>query len=314
MVGLTTQLTPWKHLKSLGSWKLLYFFDSIKYLSAPLYLTIVPTHLLLVNLHLYLFAAVKTFEDHFMNSFIESIYKSKTVIGPNGKAQPLHSAIDPEEGEFLFSLIHEDPSISKTLEVGCAFGLSSLFICSATANRPDCSHVIVDPCQNTQWNGVGIHNLATAGLNHFKLLETKSEIALPKLLESGEGQFDFIFIDGWHTFDHTLLDCFYATRLLRIGGILAVDDADWSSVGRVLDFVSNYPCYQKIGAVNTTKKHSWKQRAAKLVLSHFKVNRVKETVSRSLYKRVFEDKSSRLVALRKISEDERNWDWHNDFF
>ena len=36
---------------------------------------------------------------------------------------------------------------------------------------------------------------------------------------------DFIFIDGWHTFDYTLVDFFYSDLLLKIGGIIIIDDA-----------------------------------------------------------------------------------------
>ena len=46
---------------------------------------------------------------------------------------------------------------------------------------------------------------------------------MPKFLNMKP--FDFIFIDGWHTFDYTLVDMFYADRLLRIGGYLLIDDA-----------------------------------------------------------------------------------------
>jgi predicted O-methyltransferase YrrM len=43
------------------------------------------------------------------------------------------------------------------------------------------------------------------------------------LLERNE-KFDLAFIDGWHTFDHTLLDAFLSYRMLNIGGLLIIDD------------------------------------------------------------------------------------------
>jgi Methyltransferase domain len=69
----------------------------------------------------------------------------------------------------------------NTLEVGCAYGLSSLFICSALQERHGATHTIIDPYQNGY--GVGIRNLEDAGLRFFNLIENKSEFALPKLLE-----------------------------------------------------------------------------------------------------------------------------------
>ena len=71
------------------------------------------------------------------------------------------------------------------------------------------------------------------------LVEERSEFALPTILTSNEGRFDFIFIDGWHTFDHTILDCFYAIRLLRVGGYLVLDDAHWRSVTRSCGILSD---------------------------------------------------------------------------
>jgi len=92
-----------------------------------------------------------------------------------------------------------------------------LYICSAIRGRDGASHTILDPFQHPEWDAVGITNLEKAGIDFFNLIERKSELALPVLLDQMEGAFDFIFVDGWHTLDQVLLDCFYATRLPRVG-------------------------------------------------------------------------------------------------
>ena len=38
------------------------------------------------------------------NQIIQAIYKTRSVVGNNGKRHELHSEIDREEGEFLFRL------------------------------------------------------------------------------------------------------------------------------------------------------------------------------------------------------------------
>src|SRR6186713_3312224 len=119
-----------------------------------------------------------------MKHIIERIYAAGTVAGPNGQVHSLHSAIDSHEGEFLWSMIHSDPAIRNTLEIGCAYGLSSLHICAATQGRNGASHTIIDPFQNTQWGGIGIKHLKEAGVDYFKLIQVKSEFALPRLLET----------------------------------------------------------------------------------------------------------------------------------
>jgi predicted O-methyltransferase YrrM len=249
-----------------------------------------------------------------MRQIIEKIYEKGSVIGQSGQVHKLHSAISREEGAFIYSIIQDDPAIRRTLEVGCAFGLSSLHICAAIRDREGASHTIIDPFQNTQWDAVGIKNLETAGIDFFKLLETKSEFALPQLLEKHEDQFDFIFIDGWHTFDHTLLDCFYATRLLRIGGVLTIDDVSFPSVRRVVDFLRNYPCYEELGFVGHAVPKTWKRVVARALAWPIKRRTWAGILDRIKLRKVFDDRAIEMIALRKIKEDTRNWDWHVDQF
>jgi predicted O-methyltransferase YrrM len=211
----------------------------------------------------------------FDTDFISALRRAGEATGRSGKAFKLHSGISEGEGAFLESIIRSDPTIAHTLEVGCACGFSSLHICRALRGRPGARHVIVDPLQNGKWDGVGVANLDRAGVDYYSLLEEPSEFALPRLLSGGTTRFDLVFIDGWHTFDHTMLDCFYGTRLLRVGGVLAVDDTHFPSVGRAVAFVRQYPCYEPIDA------------------SGFDV--------------------PRMTALRKVAEDRRAWNWHADF-
>ncbi len=231
------------------------------------------------------------------------------VIGKSEKKYKLHSSIDKEEGYFLHSLIREDPTIIKTLEVGCAFGISSLYICSALQGRIGANHTIIDPFQHSQWDGVGVLNLEKAGIEFFKLIEKGSEIALPQLLEETQEDYDLVFIDGWHTFDHTLLDCFYATRLLRVGGLLVIDDVSFSSVKRVVEYIEQYPCYKVEGSVSTKVQDSWKRKTGKFLMSHIGRERLERFLSKNMLTRIFDNHQVQMIALRKTSEDRRNWDW-----
>lgn len=247
-----------------------------------------------------------------MNRVIEDIYESGTVVGTSGRVHELNSAIGKDKGEFLYGIIKDDPTISKTLEVGCAFGLSSLYICEGTRSRAGARHTIIDPHQNSIWDGAGVRNLQEVGVDHAELIESGSEIALPQLMAAAKGPYDFIFIDGWHTFDHTLIDCFYATRLLRVGGVLALDDVDWDSVGRVVDFLLTYPCYEDIGRVTRARRRGWKGKLAITLAAPVGRETVKRLVSHNLYRKIFDDSYTRMIALRKQSEDTRTWTWHSD--
>ena len=81
-------------------------------------------------------------------------------------------------------------------------------------------------------------NLRRSGYDHIvRLMEEPSYRALPAL-ERSRQRIDFAFIDGWHTFDFTLLDFFFIDRILKVGGVVAFDDADWPAVRKVCRFVN----------------------------------------------------------------------------
>jgi predicted O-methyltransferase YrrM len=84
-------------------------------------------------------------------------------------------------------------------------------------------------------------------------ISEKSYISMPILLKTyNEEYFDFIFIDGWHTFDYTLIDFFYSDKLLRIGGVIIIDDALHKGVKKFIKYVeTNYTNYNKIETIDT---------------------------------------------------------------
>lgn len=198
------------------------------------------------------------------------------------------TSLSQKGGEFLWKLITEN-NYKKTIETGCALGVSSLYICDAISKNSSRSHTIVDPSQGAVWSNIGVRNLQARSVDYFTLLEEPSEIALPKLLENKE-IFDFGFIDGWHTFDHTLIDFFYLNRLIKVGGMIVFDDANWASVSKLLRYLSQYPAYElvfdeKDGVIEKStllKKHS-------------------------------DLPFPPVVGLKKIAEDLRRWDWYEDF-
>ncbi len=216
----------------------------------------------------------------------------------------IDTCIDQEEYKRLTEVIQQDRSITQTLEVGCAMGFSSVAIANAIAGRSGAHHTILDPFQDLRWNGRGRRLIEQFGLSQFvDIMLEKSEYALPKLSEAGK-LFDFIFIDGWHTFDHTLIDLFYSLRLLRVGGIVGIDDANWSAVAKVLTYAINYPSLEVVCKVN-------QRRIGRLIdvvpsgLRRVLPNPIKEPLDRMVY--------GTMVFLRKTASDERNFDWYTRF-
>ena len=86
---------------------------------------------------------------------------------------------------------------------------------------------------------------------YHKLYEDKSYIILPKLLEK-KNEYDLIFIDGWHTFDHALVDFFMCDQILDVYGIIVLSDTIQRGMNKVTKYLdTNYTHYKKIATPNT---------------------------------------------------------------
>src|SRR4051812_28356220 len=214
-----------------------------------------------------------------MNSVLSEILASgltRTADG-NGTVR-VHSAISASEGRFLQTFVRQvDPTVS--LEVGLAYGVSALFICDSLRVREGTKHIAIDPTQHdtidpTQhrtsrgdsWGGIGIANLRRAGYADIvQLIEKPSYRALAELESSGQ-RIDVAFIDGWHTFDFVLLDFFFIDRMLKIGGVVAFDDASFPAIRKVCRFVKTNLAYSVVGVERADPVLSLKRRVAERVL------------------------------------------------
>jgi hypothetical protein len=82
-----------------------------------------------------------------MNEVLQAILASKKVTTDSGIERPLDYHIDSAEGEFVQSLIRKHrPRV--ILEVGCAYGISSLYIGEALREHGGTKHIIIDPGQH----------------------------------------------------------------------------------------------------------------------------------------------------------------------
>ncbi len=166
-----------------------------------------------------------------------------------------------DEGVFLQEIIgHLRPS--TTLEVGMAYAISTLYICEAlnqhATTRP--VHYALDPFQSTLWRGIGQRHIREAGFESIvRVIEDRSEFALPRLLNSGV-RLDFALIDGWHTFDQVLVEFYYINRMLKVGGVVAFDDATRRSINRVIRYAIQYDAYRVYGGQKVDGAVTWKGR------------------------------------------------------
>jgi predicted O-methyltransferase YrrM len=189
---------------------------------------------------------------------IRKIFKSGKVKTEDGKIKRLTDAVDPYEGYFLYLVIKEN-KFKNILEIGMANGMSALYICSALNESKESKDessesnesyrlTSIDPFQKVQWENTGLQTLRDAGLlEYHTLIEELDYLALPKLLKQvnegkPEGQnFDLILIDGNHLFDYTVLDFFFAVKLLNVGGMIVLDDIKHENTGKAYKYIkTNY--------------------------------------------------------------------------
>lgn len=250
-----------------------------------------------------------------MKALIDEIYSAGVVYDELGNPYRLHSHIDRFEGEFIYSLISSDPNIHACLEIGCAYGISSLFIGSALAAREKVNYTIIDPYQSSHWHNVGRANLQRAGIKDFQLFEEPSEMILPELARISPQSYDFIFIDGMHTFDHALVDFFYANRLIKIGGHIAFDDCQMPSLVKLIAYVSKYPSYRRIRSrPPSSSGHSLKESVRATIRTLFPSAIVGHLLPKNFYDKIFARVLyPSLVVLRKVDDDRRQWNWFEPF-
>ena len=192
-----------------------------------------------------------------MHPVLDELIRTGVSPTPEGGAVPLQSHILADEAEFLTSVVRALRPVT-TLEVGLAMGCSALAICDAVSGTPNARHIVMDPRQNARplWGGIGLHNLSRAGFTPLiEFHEQPSYRALARFESEGR-RIQFAFIDGFHTFDYTLVDFFLIDRLLEPGGAVAFDDADWPSVRRVLRYVATNLAYT-VHAAMPPRRERW---------------------------------------------------------
>ncbi len=218
------------------------------------------------------------------------------------KTNPFPSGTPFAVGSALSKLVREN-RFTSTLEVGMAFGLSTLFLCDALRGNGGGKHIAIDPAQTTKWKSIGLLNVERAGLGDLvRFMEEPSHSALGKLLSEGQ-QLDFAFIDGSHLFDYTLIDFFFVDKMLRTGGMVVFDDLWMPAVRDVVSYVVRNRAYKRVPV--PTAEPLWRKTGRVL-------RRVPQTPFAGHAASV-RFCTSNIFALRKEREDERDWNFHKSF-
>jgi predicted O-methyltransferase YrrM len=173
-----------------------------------------------------------------VNPVLARLYSANVVVHRDGRTLPLcPPAMTGERGEYLFRLIRALRP-RQTLEIGFAYGVSTLFIAEALRQNGNGQHIAIDPNEHARFDGLGLRHLDEAGLrDRVTFFEEPAELCLPRLVQEGL-QLDLALNDSGHLFDHVILESVFLARLLRVGGVLVFDDPLLPGVRRACDFLA----------------------------------------------------------------------------
>jgi SAM-dependent methyltransferase/predicted O-methyltransferase YrrM len=179
---------------------------------------------------------------------IDRIYATGKVEAPDGTLLDAFPAGLPEAHAREIARLVRSLGLTRTLETGMAYGLSTLAICGVHEERGEGAHIAIDPHQSSDWRGIGLLNLERDGLSgRARVIEARSDEALPRLREEGL-RLDFALIDGLHLFDATLVDFFHVDRMLDVGGVVVFHDTWMPAVAQAVEYVRANRAYEEIEA------------------------------------------------------------------
>ena len=131
--------------------------------------------------------------------------------------------ISPEQGQFMALLIRLIGA-RRTIEIGVFTGYSALSVALAL---PDDGSVLACDISD-EYTRVGVPHWQAAGVAHKIDLQLAPALATldARLAAGEEGRYDFAFIDA----DKSGYDGYYerCLKLLRVGGLIAIDNTLWS--------------------------------------------------------------------------------------
>jgi len=176
---------------------------------------------------------------------LRDIFDTRSTSSLTGESVLIHSNIPAAYAETLYQMVcRVQPAV--VIEVGMAFGVSSLAILTALQSCGNGKLISIDPVQSSDWKGCGRAAIARAGFSNLhELIEDYDYNALPRLLASGI-KCELAYIDGWHTFDHALLDWWYLDKMLPVNSVVGFNDCGMPAVDKTIRFVLSHRKYNEI--------------------------------------------------------------------
>jgi predicted O-methyltransferase YrrM len=231
------------------------------------------------------------------------------VVNDKGELVSLAHNVSLNEASTLYNLVrHMAPA--STAEIGFAQGISTLALLQAQEHNNLGYHHVVDPFQSS-WQNAGVAMVDRAKLGHRMTLHEKfPEEVFPSL-----PSLDFVFIDGSHLFDLTMLDFVLADKRLRVGGVIGFHDTWMLSIRKVLRYILTNRAYKPL-TVSERCNLSKRQKVTRFVSSVVSYFPYRATVFNSRIVAPFHTLGldfGNLVFVQKQDDDKRDWHFHAEF-
>jgi predicted O-methyltransferase YrrM len=156
-----------------------------------------------------------------------------------------HADQKPRERVLLYALVFA-LAPQRVLEIGVRWGGGTRIIRAALADVGRGRIISIDPAPALEYPWENVSDLAT-------LITGASPQALPRAREAAGGAFDFVFIDGDHSYDAALADLQGCIDITAPGAVILLHDAYHPPVQRAIDKVLSLSnAYVDCGLLATT--------------------------------------------------------------
>ena len=108
-----------------------------------------------------------------VDGLLETMYDGSPQVGSDGALHPMDGVtqISRYEGMLLYHLcLERKPKV--VLEVGLAYGFSTVYLLAALREAGRGRHIAIDPLESRLWHGVGAQRGVQLGMqDRFKVIE-----------------------------------------------------------------------------------------------------------------------------------------------
>lgn len=241
--------------------------------------------------------------------FVLEILRTKRVFDLKGNPHPLQSNVSLSEASSLHAAVRLIRPM-RSLEIGLAHGVSALSILGAIAANGSGHHYVIDPFQRN-YGYCGEAMIARAGLSALHtFLERYPEEVIPNL-----PGLQFAFIDASHLFDLTILEFVLVDKKLDVGSIVALHDLWLPSIQAAVRFILANRAYQICLDVSPDVMKLSSQQKFKECIGKWlgKIGPADRVFTANVLRPWSTFRAQNLVFLRKVSDDQRDWRFHQRF-